>query len=57
MVKSKTTSASRFKSETEERAYWEIHDSTAHLDWSKAEKVLLPNLKLTIFNRKSGGKK
>jgi CopG antitoxin of type II toxin-antitoxin system len=57
MVKSKTTPASRFKNETEERAYWESHDSTAYLDWSKAEKVLLPNLKLTVFNRKSGGKK
>jgi hypothetical protein len=56
-VKSKTTPASRYKSETEERAYWEIHDPTAHLDWSKAGKVLLPNLQLTIFDRRSGGKK
>ena len=37
----------RFASEKEERAYWESHDSTAHLDWSKAQKVTLPNLKPT----------
>lgn len=33
-----------FASESEERAYWESHDSTAHLDWSKAQKVKLPNM-------------
>jgi predicted DNA binding CopG/RHH family protein len=37
----------RFASEKEERAYWESHDSTAHIDWSKAQKVTLPNLKPT----------
>jgi predicted DNA binding CopG/RHH family protein len=36
-----------FASETDERAYWESHDSTEHIDWSKAEKVRLPNLKLS----------
>jgi predicted DNA binding CopG/RHH family protein len=34
-----------FASEADERAYWEAHDSTAHIDWSKARKVILPNLK------------
>ena len=34
-------------SEHEERTYYETHDSTQHIDWSKAEKVLLPNLKLS----------
>ena len=34
-----------FKSEAEERAYWEKHDSTQHLDWSAATRVSLPNLK------------
>jgi predicted DNA binding CopG/RHH family protein len=33
--------------EMDERAYWESHDSTDHVDWGKAEKVLLPNLKLS----------
>lgn len=36
-----------FSSEQEERAYWEAHDSTEHLDWSQARKVTLPNLKPT----------
>lgn len=34
-------------SEKDERAYWESHDSTKHMDWSKAQKVSLPNLKPT----------
>ncbi|PRD43530.1 hypothetical protein C5748_09665 [Phyllobacterium phragmitis] len=35
----------KFASEAEERAFWESHDSSEHIDWSKAEKVRLPNLK------------
>jgi predicted DNA binding CopG/RHH family protein len=34
-----------FSSEAEERTYWEHHDSADHIDWSKAAKVRLPNLK------------
>lgn len=34
-----------FESEAEERAFWESADSSEYLDWSKAEKVRLPNLK------------
>ncbi|CAN7621437.1 BrnA antitoxin family protein [Phyllobacterium sp. LjRoot231] len=34
-----------FHTEAEERAFWETHDSTGYLDWSKAETVRLPNLK------------
>jgi predicted DNA binding CopG/RHH family protein len=33
-----------FASEAEERAFWERADSTAHLDWSRAKRVRLPNL-------------
>lgn len=36
-----------FASEAEERAFWQRHDSTDYLDWSKAEKAVLPNLKPT----------
>ncbi|APW45146.1 BrnA antitoxin family protein [Rhodoferax antarcticus] len=36
-----------FANESLERAYWESHDSTAHLDWTKAKKVTFPNLKPT----------
>ncbi|WMT85959.1 BrnA antitoxin family protein [Pelagibacterium sp. 26DY04] len=34
-----------FASEAEERAFWQENDSAEYLDWSKAEKVRLPNLK------------
>ncbi|MGO4440591.1 BrnA antitoxin family protein [Rhizobium sp. RAF56] len=34
-----------FRDEAEERAFWERHDSAGHIDWSKAERVRLPNLK------------
>ena len=34
-----------FRSEAEERKFWESHDSTAYLDWTKAKNVRLPNLK------------
>ena len=34
-----------FGSEEEERVFWETHDSTAHLDWSRARQVSLPHLK------------
>ena len=37
----------QFATEAEERAYWGTHDSTGHLDWPKARKVSLPNLKPT----------
>lgn len=38
----------KFKSETDEREFWQTHDSTKYLDWSKAKRgVMFPNLKLT----------
>lgn len=37
----------KFANEARERAYWEVHDSTDHLDWSKARKATMPNLKPT----------
>ena len=37
----------KFASEKSERAYWESHDSTDHLDWSQAQTVSVPNLKPT----------
>ena len=36
-----------FANEAEERRFWETHDSTAYLDWSKAQRVRMPNLKPT----------
>ena len=35
----------KFRSETEQRRFWETHDSSDYVDWSKAERVRLPNLK------------
>jgi len=37
----------KFRSETEERIFWETHDSAGYLDWTKAQRVTLPNLKPT----------
>jgi len=34
-----------FFSEEEERSFWERHDSSEYVDWSKAKKARLPNLK------------
>jgi predicted DNA binding CopG/RHH family protein len=34
-----------FKTEADERKFWETHDSTDYVDWSKAECVRFPNLK------------
>ncbi len=36
-----------FATEAEERAFWETHDSTQYVDWSKATPVVMPNLKPT----------
>lgn len=45
---SKATKAiPRFKNEAEERAFWESQDSTAYVNWSKAKRAVLPNLKPT----------
>ena len=34
-----------FKTEQEEREFWETHDSSEYFDLSKAEPVVMPNLK------------
>ena len=36
-----------FATEAEERQFWETHDSTEYVDWSKAQRIRLPNLKPT----------
>jgi predicted DNA binding CopG/RHH family protein len=35
----------KFKSEAEERLFWQKHDSPEYLDWSDAEDTVLPKLK------------
>lgn len=36
-----------FANEDAEREFWANHDSTDYVDWSKAKKVIFPNLKLS----------
>lgn len=38
----------RFKSETKERDFWAVADSSDYVDWSKAKRVVLPNLKPSL---------
>lgn len=38
----------QFKTEDEERAFWESHDSTEYVDWKKAKRVTLANLKPSV---------
>jgi len=37
-----------FNNEEEERDFWQSHDSTDYIDWKKAEKITLANLKPSI---------
>ena len=36
-----------FRSEAEERRFWETHDSADYVDWSRAERVRFAKLKPT----------
>ena len=36
-----------FKSEAEEREFWETHDSADYLEWDRAERARFANLKPT----------
>ncbi len=35
----------KFKTETEEKEFWEINDSSEYVNWKNARQVLMPNLK------------
>jgi predicted DNA binding CopG/RHH family protein len=41
----KIRTAPHFASEADERKFWETHDSADYVDWSKAERARLANLK------------
>lgn len=45
MPKKPTTKIPRFKTEQDERAYWQRQDSSTVLDWAAARRVTLANLK------------
>jgi len=34
-----------FRTESEEREFWQTHDSSEYVDWSEARPVRMPNLK------------
>lgn len=36
-----------FRTEKEEREFWWTHDSTEYVDYSKAQRTVFPNLKLS----------
>ena len=38
----------KFKSEDKEREFWVKEDSTQYVDWSRARRVILPNLKPSL---------
>jgi predicted DNA binding CopG/RHH family protein len=40
-----TKSIPPFENEDAERLFWESHDSSDHVDWTRAERVRLPNLR------------
>ena len=44
-LRSRRGAVPRFSAEAEERAFWEAHDTADYVDWSRAERVRLPNLK------------
>jgi predicted DNA binding CopG/RHH family protein len=38
----------KFKTEDEERDFWANTDSSDYIEWSKARRVLLPNIKPSV---------
>ena len=41
----KLKSIPKFRSEAEERHFWQTHDSSDYIDWTKAAGMRFPNLK------------
>jgi hypothetical protein len=46
-MKARARRIPRMRSEAAERRFWESHDSTSYVDWSRAERVVFPSLKPT----------
>mgnify|MGYP002006482177 FL=1 len=42
---SKRKKTPEFKTEAEERTFWETHDSSDYVDWSQAKPASFPKLK------------
>ena len=45
MKKKRLKPVPKFATEAEERKFWETHDSSPYVDWSKAQRMRFPNLK------------
>ena len=48
MRSSKKKNIPKYKSEDRERQFWADADSTQYVDWSRARRVILPNLKPSL---------
>jgi predicted DNA binding CopG/RHH family protein len=46
-VKLRVRKVPKFRNEDEERDFWASHDSTEFVDWRRAKRVKLPNLRPT----------
>ncbi|MFZ5930353.1 MAG: BrnA antitoxin family protein [Pseudomonadota bacterium] len=44
-MRKKLKQAPVFRTEAEERLFWETHDSSGYVDWTHAEPVRFPSLK------------
>ena len=44
-MKKKSKNIPKFRTEAEERRFWEKQDSTPYVDWSQAKPTRFPNLK------------
>lgn len=47
-MKRKLKAIPQFSGEAEEREFWQTHDSSDYVDWSKAKRARFPNLKPTV---------
>lgn len=47
-MKNKPKELPRFQTEQEEREFWQDHDSTEYLDWSKGKHTTFPSLKPSL---------
>ncbi len=48
MMKNEKKKIHKYKSEDKERQFWAAADSTEYIDWSRARRVILPNLKPSL---------
>ena len=48
MKKTRKKAIPKFRSEAQERNFWARHDSSKYLDWTQAQRALLPSLKPSV---------